>query len=425
MACSSSTARRSCRAPSCPLLGDHNVANALAAALVAARMGADRESIARALRTFNGLPHRHRVVATVAGVRFVDDSKGTNIGATAAGLAGYPAGTIHLILGGLGKGQDFAELRPAVAGRVACVYLIGEATDEIAGALAGIVPVEPCGTLDEAVTRAAAQAKRGDTVLLSPACASFDQFRDYAHRGEEFARLASALPGETADAAHPRGRSLPARCGPGRRGVRDRHGGLGVCAPGTRALRPAPGRVRRPSGDGSAARRRSSPGGDLRASGLADQPEGRLRGALRHLGAPACGVSPAHGGRHPSMAAPADRFDTAVGHRQGDAASGTRRADRLSPRAAPRPETDVPRRRRPGARDLRPGPRGARPRLGGPAHRRRGRRSDARRHAMEADGAGGRRARPGVPPRHRAQAVPRRANALVLRLHRPTRSTSR
>lgn len=178
-----------------PLLGDHNVANALAAALAAARMGADRESIARALRTFKGLPHRHRVVATVAGVRFVDDSKGTNIGATAAGLAGYPAGTIHLILGGLGKGQDFAELRPAVAGRVARVYLIGEATEEIAGALAGVVPVERCGTLDEAVARAATQAKRGDTVLLSPACASFDQFRDYGHRGDEFARLANGLPG--------------------------------------------------------------------------------------------------------------------------------------------------------------------------------------------------------------------------------------
>jgi UDP-N-acetylmuramoylalanine--D-glutamate ligase len=178
-----------------PLLGDHNVANALAAALVAARMGAPRDAIAAALAAFRGLPHRHAPVAEAGGVRFVDDSKGTNIGATAAGLAGYPPGSIHLILGGLGKGQDFRELRDAVAGRVATVYLIGAAAGEIAAALAGIVPLEACGTLAEAVRRAAAAARHGDTVLLSPACASFDQFRDYHHRGEEFARLAAEIAG--------------------------------------------------------------------------------------------------------------------------------------------------------------------------------------------------------------------------------------
>ena len=125
-------------------------------------------------------------------MRWVEDSKGTNIGATAAGLEGYAPGTIHLILGGLGKGQDFSELRPAVTGRVERAYLIGEAAADIGRALAGAVPVEVCGTLEEAVARAAAQARPGDTVLLSPACASFDQFRDYAHRGAEFARLARA-----------------------------------------------------------------------------------------------------------------------------------------------------------------------------------------------------------------------------------------
>ena len=177
------------------LLGEHNVANALAAGLAAARAGAGREAIATALRTFRGLPHRHQIVAEAGGVRFVDDSKGTNIGATAAGLAGYQAGTIHLILGGLGKGQDFRELKPAVAGRVACAYLIGADAPAIAAALEGVVPLETCGTLDVAVRRAAAQAKRGDVVLLSPACASFDQFDDYAHRGDEFARLARALTG--------------------------------------------------------------------------------------------------------------------------------------------------------------------------------------------------------------------------------------
>jgi UDP-N-acetylmuramoylalanine--D-glutamate ligase len=178
-----------------PLLGDHNVANALAAALAASRLGVPRTAIAHALRRFAALPHRHQVVAEAGGVRWVDDSKGTNIGATAAGLAGYPPGTIHLILGGLGKGQDFHELRPAAEGRLARVYLIGEATAEIAKVLTGTAPIETCGALEEAVRRAAAHARPGDTVLLSPACASFDQFRNYAHRGDEFARLARGIVG--------------------------------------------------------------------------------------------------------------------------------------------------------------------------------------------------------------------------------------
>lgn len=178
------------RRPDLPLLGDHNVANALAAALAATRFGVATTVIAETLAAFPGLPHRHRLVAQARGVRWVDDSKGTNVGATAAGLAGYPAGTIHLILGGLGKGQDFTPLREAVAGRVARAYLIGAAAAEIAAVLADVVPVEECGTLENAVRRAATLARPGDTVLLSPACASFDQFRDYAHRGDEFARLA-------------------------------------------------------------------------------------------------------------------------------------------------------------------------------------------------------------------------------------------
>ncbi len=178
-----------------PLLGDHNVANALAAALAALRLGVAAEAVARGLRSFEGLPHRHRLVAESRGVRFVDDSKGTNIGATAAGLAGYPAGTIHLILGGLGKGQDFHQLRDAVAGRVAHVYLIGESAPAIAAALADVVPVDDSGTLENAVARAAAAARPGDTVLLSPACASFDQFDDYGHRGDVFASLARAAAG--------------------------------------------------------------------------------------------------------------------------------------------------------------------------------------------------------------------------------------
>lgn len=176
-----------------PLLGDHNVANALAAALAASRLGASRKAIRSALTGFSGLPHRHQIVAEARGIRFVDDSKGTNIGATAAGLAGYTPGSIHLILGGLGKNQDFGELAPAVQGRVACVYLIGAAAPEIAAALAGVVPVDSCDLLAVAVERAFAHASAGDTILLSPACASYDQFANYADRGRQFAQLARRI----------------------------------------------------------------------------------------------------------------------------------------------------------------------------------------------------------------------------------------
>ena len=170
-------------------------ANALAAALAAGRLGIGRAAVVAALRSFQALPHRHQTVAQGHGVRWVDDSKGTNIGATAAGLSGYAPGTVHLILGGLGKGQDFRELRPAAERRLARIYLIGEAAEAIGAALSGVAPLERSGTLEEAVRRAAAFARPGDTVLLSPACASFDQFRDYRHRGDEFARLARAAAG--------------------------------------------------------------------------------------------------------------------------------------------------------------------------------------------------------------------------------------
>jgi len=177
------------------LFGDHNVANALAAALAASRLGMPREAIRAALTKFTAPPHRHQLVAEGRGVRWIDDSKGTNIGATAAGLSAYPPGSIHLILGGLAKGQDFRQLRTAVEGRVACIYLIGEAAGEIGAALLGAAPLESCGTLEEAVRRAAGKARLGEVVLLSPACASFDQFRDYKHRGDEFARLARTAAG--------------------------------------------------------------------------------------------------------------------------------------------------------------------------------------------------------------------------------------
>jgi UDP-N-acetylmuramoylalanine--D-glutamate ligase len=172
------------------LEGLHNAANALAAALAAVALGASHDAIRGTLRGFEGLPHRHRVVARADGVVWVDDSKATNVGATIAGLAGYPSGAVHLILGGLAKGQDFAPLRAAAERAAARVYLIGRDADVVATALEGVAPIERCGTLEVAVASARAHARSGQWVLLAPACASFDQFAGYAERGDAFARLA-------------------------------------------------------------------------------------------------------------------------------------------------------------------------------------------------------------------------------------------
>ncbi len=172
------------------LAGLHNVANALAAALAADALGTPRRAVREALAGFDGLPHRHRVVARSGGVTFVDDSKATNVGATAAALAGYPPGSVHLILGGLAKGQDFGQLGPEVERAAVRVYLIGRDAEAIATALEGRVAAERCGTLEAAVRRARHEAEPGQWVLLAPACASFDQFSGYAERGEAFAHLA-------------------------------------------------------------------------------------------------------------------------------------------------------------------------------------------------------------------------------------------
>ena len=172
------------------LSGAHNLSNILASALAALAMGAGLEEVAEAAASFDGLAHRHRTVHEVAGVRWIDDSKATNIGATLAALRGYPVGSLHLILGGQAKGQDFTVLAGEVRRAVARLYVIGVDGGEIAGALSGAAPVESCGTLDEAVSRARAAAVSGQTVLLAPACASFDQFTGYEQRGDVFAALA-------------------------------------------------------------------------------------------------------------------------------------------------------------------------------------------------------------------------------------------
>ena len=178
------------------LRGDHNLENAIAAAAAARAAGVDAADIDRALREFAPLPHRLEPVAGAAGVEFVNDSKATNPDATIQALTAFPAG-VHLILGGSLKGADFAGLARAVAaGPVARVYLIGQAAESLAAALdAAGVASERSGTLEAAVQAAAANARPGETVLLSPACASFDQFRDYEDRGEAFRRLAQEAAG--------------------------------------------------------------------------------------------------------------------------------------------------------------------------------------------------------------------------------------
>jgi len=172
------------------LSGLHNLANALAAALAAQALGATTDAMASALETFEGLVHRHRTVHLAAGVRWVDDSKATNVGAAVAALRGYPEGTVHLILGGQAKGQDFAPLLAEVRRAVVRIYLIGEDGPAIGETLEGAAPLERCDDLAEAVCRARAFATAGQWVLLAPACASFDQFSSYGERGDLFAELA-------------------------------------------------------------------------------------------------------------------------------------------------------------------------------------------------------------------------------------------
>jgi UDP-N-acetylmuramoylalanine--D-glutamate ligase len=169
-----------------PLAGLHNAANALAAHALACAVGAPDEILPRALRSFRGLPHRMQQVAEHRGVLFLDDSKGTNVGATVAALSGMRRPVV-LIAGGDGKGQDFMPLAPAVKQRARAVVLIGRDAERVARAIASSgVPVERAAGMDEAVTAAFRASRKGDAVLLSPACASFDMFRNYEHRGEAF-----------------------------------------------------------------------------------------------------------------------------------------------------------------------------------------------------------------------------------------------
>ena len=179
------------RAAEGALRGGHNLRNEVAAFLVAARMGPGIGAIRAGLHSFAGLPHRLERVGVRAGVEYVNDSKATNPVSAARALAATER--IRWIAGGRPKPGGFASLQPYL-GRVRRAYLIGEAADELAAALAGRAPHQLCGDLEAAFAAASGDAGPGDTVLLSPACASFDQFADFAARGECFRRLWAALP---------------------------------------------------------------------------------------------------------------------------------------------------------------------------------------------------------------------------------------
>jgi UDP-N-acetylmuramoylalanine--D-glutamate ligase len=181
--------------PAEPLIpGEHNRENAAAATAAARALGTPEREIAHALATFPGVAHRLELVGERDGVRFVNDSKATNVAAALRGLRAYDA-PLRVILGGSLKGESFAPLAPELAGRAASVHLVGEAADAIAVALdeAG-VRYERAGDLTTAVRLAAAGAEPGDVVLLSPACASYDQYADFEERGRHFRTLVKALP---------------------------------------------------------------------------------------------------------------------------------------------------------------------------------------------------------------------------------------
>jgi len=185
------------------LRGGHNVENVLAAACAAFLVGVSPADIAAGVRTFSGVEHRLEFVAEVAGVCFFNDSKATNVDATMKALEAFP-GRLLVILGGKDKGGDFAALRDPLRQRAQIVLLIGAAAAKIEDQLGGVVPAERAETLDRAVELAFRRAQPGDTVLLAPACASFDQFENYEHRGRVFKELVHTLEAGRTAASHAR-----------------------------------------------------------------------------------------------------------------------------------------------------------------------------------------------------------------------------
>jgi len=188
-----------------PLAGAHNLENVLAAATAARLAGVDAVTIGNAVKSFSGVEHRLEFVTEIGGVRYYNDSKATNVDATLKALDAFP-GRILVILGGKDKGSDYTVLQKPLREKAILALLIGAAADKIENQIAGSVAIERAGTLQHAVEVASQAAKRGDVVLLAPACASFDQFENYEHRGRVFkelvhklgdARVAASLPRRT------------------------------------------------------------------------------------------------------------------------------------------------------------------------------------------------------------------------------------
>jgi len=183
-----------------PLAGSHNVENVLAAVAATRLAGAQPAAVAKGVRSFAGVEHRLEFVAEIGGVRFYNDSKATNVDATLKALDAFP-GRILIILGGKDKGSDYTVLQPRLREKAVLALLIGAAASKIEKQIAGSVAIEQAGTIERAVETAANAARPGDVVLLAPACASFDQFQNYEHRGRVFKELVHQLERQAASTA--------------------------------------------------------------------------------------------------------------------------------------------------------------------------------------------------------------------------------
>ncbi|HEX9457304.1 MAG TPA: cyanophycin synthetase, partial [Candidatus Acidoferrum sp.] len=182
------------------LRGEHNLENVLAAASAAYLAGAQPAAIASGVRSFAGVEHRLEFVAEIGGASYYNDSKATNVDATLKAIDAFP-GRLLLILGGKDKGSDYTLLREALEEKALVAYVIGAAAEKIVGQISGAVEIERAETLDRAVQLAAERATSGDTILLAPACASFDQFENYEHRGRVFKQLVRQIEQKAASRA--------------------------------------------------------------------------------------------------------------------------------------------------------------------------------------------------------------------------------
>ena len=191
-----------------PLVGEHNLENVLAAVAATRLIGTDPEAIAKGVKSFTGVEHRLEYVAEIGGVRYYNDSKATNVDATLKALEAFP-GRVLIVLGGKDKGSDYRVLRQPLQQKAVVALLIGSATEKIEEQISGSVPVKRAGTLARAVELASSAARPGDVVLLAPACASFDQFENYEHRGRVFKELVNRLQQMSA------GKTAPANAGRG------------------------------------------------------------------------------------------------------------------------------------------------------------------------------------------------------------------